>query len=179
MKQSLVLVVCVAALGLLYSCSDDCDPCGVCPVNVQPLAEYLRVAGGGGSGGYDSLQIVCHYTATTDTLFDVWIDESDEDFVFTIDETNNPDFDEAIAMLTNGTDENIIFWVRFPSGSGGGAGSLESYFLDGGFSGEFVPDLAGAEVTEIRLYIEDIYIDNTGSYTNYEVTYRVVFMGRP
>jgi hypothetical protein len=180
MKPILVLLACVIALTFLNSCSDDdCAPCAPCPILEQPLAEYVRITSGGGSGGYDSLRITCHYTATTDTLFDIYVDESDEGYMLTIDESNNPDFSEAIALLTNGTDEGIIFWVRFPSGSGGGIGSNESYFIEGGFSGEYNPDLAGAEVTEIRLYMEDLYIDNQGDYTDYEIAYRTVFMGKP
>jgi hypothetical protein len=139
----------------------------------------VRITSGGGTGGYDSLRVTCHYTATTDTLFDIYVDNTDEGYMFTIDESNNPDFIEAIALLTNGTDENIIFWVRFPSGSGGGIGALESYFLEGGFSGEYDPDLQGAEITEIRLYMEELWIDNQGDYTEYGITFRTVFMGVP
>ena len=180
MKQLFLIFACIAVIGFLNGCSDDdCDPCAPCSVNEQPLAEYLRSTGGGGTGGYDSLRVTCHYAATTDTLFDIYVDESDDGSIITIDATNNPDFEEAIAMLTNGTDEHIYFWVRFPSGSGGGISALESYFLEGGFSGEYDPDLAGAEITEIRLYMEEIWIDNQGGYTDYEITYRAVFMGIP
>jgi hypothetical protein len=180
MKRLFFVFVCATALGVLGGCSDeDCDPCAPCPTTEQPLAEYLRDTGGGGTGGFDSLRVTCHYVSTNDTLFDIWVDESDEDSVFVIDETNNSGFDEAIALLTNGTDESISFWVRFPSGSGGGTTSSESTFLKGGFSGEYDPDLAGAEVTEIRLYMEEIWIDNQGGYTEYGITYRTVFMGMP
>ena len=180
MKQLFLVFACVAVLGFLNSCSDDdCNPCAPCPVYEQPLAEYLRITGGGGTGGFDSVRITCHYSATTDTLFDIYVDDSDEGLMFTIDSSNNPDFDEAIALLTNGIDETIYFWTRFPNGSGGGIGSNESHFLEGGFSGEYDPDLAGAEVTEIRLYIEELWIDNQGVYTEYELTYRTVFMGKP
>ena len=109
----------------------------------------------------------------------MYIDHSDEGETFTIDGSNNPDYDEAIALLTNGTDEEIIFWSRFPNGSGGGLGSFESFFLNGGFTGEYDPNLAGAEVTRIELYIDEIWIDNQGTYTQYELTYRTVFMGLP
>ncbi len=178
MKRLLFVCVCFAALGIMSSCGDDdCSPCA--PHPVQPLAEYLRIAGGGGSGSYDSLRVTCHYSTTTDTLFDLWVDESDEDYMFTIDASNNPDFDGAIARLTNGTDESIIWWVRFPNGSGGGNGGLESSFLEGGFSGDLYPDLHGAEVTEIRVYIEEIWINVDISFTEYGLTYRAVFMGRP
>lgn len=180
MKRFAMLIACAAALALLSGCSeDDCSPCAPCTVSEQPLAEYVRITGGGGTGGYDSLRVTCHYIATTDTLFDIYVDESDEGDMFTIDSSNNPDFNEAIALLTNGTDEDIIFWVRFPSGSGGGIGGLESSFIEGGFSGEYDPDLAGAEVTEIRLYMEDLWIYNQGGYTDYGITYRTVFMGKP
>ena len=180
MKRLLFVFLCVAALGVLGGCGDeDCDPCDPCTGAEQPLAEYLRIAGGGGTGGFDSLRVTCHYSATTDTLFDIYVDESDEGYIITIDASNNPDFNEAIAMLTNGLDEFIYFWVRFPNGSGGGISALESYFLEGGFSSEYNPDLAGAEVTEIRLYMEKIWIDNQGGYTEYEIVYRTVFIGIP
>lgn len=180
MKHLLVLFACVVALGFLNSCSDDdCAPCAPCPVPEQPLAEYLRDTGGGGSGGYDSLRVTFHYTATTDTLFDLYVDETDEGYTLTIDGTNNPDFTEAIALLTNGVDDYMQLWVRFPNGSGGGIGSTESYFLRGGLTGDWDPDLAGAEVTTILLHMDDIMIDNQGGYTDYEIEYRIVFIGRP
>jgi len=180
MKQFLVLFACAIALGVLSSCGDDdCTPCSVPPVPEQPLAEYLRDAGGGSSGGYDSVRVTCHYTATDDTLFDIYVDESDEGYTITIDESNNPDFNEAIARLTNGTDESISFWVRMPTGSGGGVTSSESNFLKGGLTGDYDPDLTGAEVTKILLHMDHILIDNQGTVTDYEIIYRTVFMGRP
>ena len=180
MKQLLVLLTFVAALGLLSGCGDDdCTPCSVPPIQEQPLAEVTRDTGGGGSGGFDSLRVTFHYSATTDTLLDIYVKETDEGYTFTIDETNNPDFTEAISILTNGEDDQMMLWVRFPSGSGGAIGTAESNFLKGGLTGEWDPDLAGAEVTKILLHLDDIYIDNQGDYTDYDIYFRIVFMGLP
>ncbi len=73
----------------------------------------------------------------------------------------------------------MMLWVKLPNGSGGGIGSIESYFLKGGLTGEWDPDLAGAEVTEILFHLDDIYIDNQGDYTDYDIDFRIVFMGLP
>ena len=181
MKSVITALLCLIALGLLYGCSEDCDPCSVTPTPVQPLAQIIRESGGGGSGAYDTLRLVLVYTAEQDTLYDIIVTESDEGTTFTVDGSNNSDFAEAVARLTNGVDEQMIIWTfTYPGGGGGGMGMPESYFLDGGLTNDMYPDLAGAEVTEILIHIDYISIDVVaGPVTNYDCDIRVVFMGRP
>jgi hypothetical protein len=180
MKQFLVLLACAASLGILSGCSDDdCTPCSVPPVADQPLAIFSDHGGGSIYAGFDSVRIVCSYWSTTDTLYDIFIDAPDDGKTFTIDESNNPDFNEAVAILTNGLDDDMHFWMLWPSGEGSGAPGTESYFLNGGLSREWYPDLAGAEVTKILLHVDYFTIDNQVTFTEYELKYRVVFMGRP
>lgn len=180
MKRLLFLIACVTVLGFLCSCSDDdCSPCAPCPVYEQPLAIFYDFTGGGIWASYDSVRLVCSYSATTDTLYAVFIDAADDGTTITIDESNNPDFNEAVAILTNGQDDDMHFWSLWPSGEGSGAPGTESYFLNGGLTNEWYPDLAGAEVTKILLHIDHFEIDNQVTYTEYEVRYRVVFVGYP
>lgn len=178
MERLCMVFACVALLGLSSGCSDeDCDPCA--PIPIQPLAEYYIDAGVGSSGGYDSVRVLCYYSATPDTLYDLYVDEADEGHTITIDGSNNPDFNEAVAILTNGEDDYLYFYMLYPNGGGGGSSGDESDFLNGGLTRQYYPDLAGAEVTEIRLYMESISIDNQGSWTSCNIQYQILFMGRP
>lgn len=178
MKRLLVVFACIAALGLLSGCGDDdCSPCA--PIPDQPLAQYSEYVGGSIYASHDSIRLICSYSATTDTLYDVFIDASDDGTTIEIDGSNNPDFDEAVAILTNGEDEDMHFWVYWPYSTGSGTPGTESEFLNGGFSHEWYPDLAGAEVTRILLHIDYFSIDNQGTYTEFDLYYSVVFMGRP
>jgi len=180
MKQFLFLFACATALGVLGGCSDDdCSPCSVPSVPDQPLATFSEHIGGGTYASFDSIRLICSYWTTTDTLYDIFIDASDDGNTITIDENNNPDFNEAVAILTNGLDDDMHFWALWPNGTGGGSPGTESYFLNGGLSNEWYPDLAGVEVTKILLHVDYFSIDNQGTYTEYDLQYRVVFMGRP
>lgn len=178
MKQLLLILACFTVLVFLNSCGEDeCSPCA--PVPEQPLAVHSVDSGIGSSGGFDSVRVLCYYSAFTDTLFDVYVDESDEGYTITINASNNPDFDEAVARLTNGVDDDLYFYLLFPNGGGGGGSSHESDYLDGGLTGEYDVDLEGAEVTKILLHMDYVSIDNQGSSTSCDIEYQVVFVGRP
>ncbi len=182
MKSVITALLCLIALGLLYGCSEDCDPCSVAPTPVQPLAQIIRESAWGWPGSLDTLRLVLVYIAEQDTLYDILVTESDEGTTFTVDGSNNPDFAEAVARLTNGVDEQMGIYTSFYPGGGGETGmfSPESNFLDGGLTNDMYPDLAGAEITEVLIHIDYISIDVVaGPYTNYDCDIRVVFMGRP
>lgn len=181
MKGIIVLSLCLLALGLFCGCSEDCDPCSPTPVPEQPLAQIIRESGGGSSGSWDTLRLVLLYEAQQDTLYDVLVTEDDDGATITVDSSNNPDFAEAVARLTNGVDEYMTIWTFvYPGMSGGGLGASESNHLDGGLTKDMYPDLAGAEVTKILIHIDYISIDIVaGPMTTYECNIRVVFMGRP
>lgn len=72
----------------------------------------------------------------------------------------NPDFDNAAELLTNGDDDPLQIILTLTNGfilTGGS--SRESLALQGGYSGEHYPDLAGADVTRIFLYVDNIWFD--------------------
>jgi hypothetical protein len=182
MKSTITALLFLIALGLLYGCSEDCDPCSVAPTQVQPLAQIIRESSSGSSGSYDTLRLILEYTAEQCTLYEILVTESNEGSTFTIDVdgSNNPDLAEAVARLTNGVDEQMMIWtLTYPGGGGVGMGTAESRFLDGGLTNDMYPDLAGAEVTKILIHIDyiSIYVV-AGPVTNFDCDIRVVFMGR-
>ena len=180
MKALLVLIVCAAALGLLYGCGeDDCNPSGVCLVSEQPLAEFTHGVDASTESGYDSVRIViiC-YSAYPDTLVDMYIDESDEGSTVTIDAGSNPDFNNAAATLTNGIND-LIYVLAIYKPSGTFTGISESDLLKGGLTGEYLPDLAGTELTKVLVHLDNIYIYDGGTTWYYDIDFRVVIFGRP
>ena len=179
MRTFLVMMACVVTLSVLAGCSDEeCDPC-VPVVPVQPLAQMDAAMGGGSSMGTDTLWVYC-VSSNSDTLFDLLVTEDDEGTVKMVDAGLYPEFANAAATLTDGVDDGWTFWVRLhPDGGGGGAGRSESTWLEGGLTGEYDPDLHGAEVSQILINLDYIYVDNQISWTDFSVEVRLVIMGRP
>ena len=179
MRNFLVITACVAAFVVVMGCSDDqCDPCAPV-VLAQPLAQLDVGIGGGGSVGADTLRVL-FVSSNDDTLFDMLVTEDDDGTIKTVDADIYPEFTNAAATLTDGTNDSWTFWTLFhPNGGGGGGGNYESTWIDGGLTGEYDPDLQGAEVTEAIIHLDEVYVDNQGGYTNYSVSARVVIMGKP
>jgi hypothetical protein len=51
--------------------------------------------------------------------------------------------------------------------------------IDVALTGEYEPDLHGAEVTGVIVHLDDVFVDNQGSWTDYSVDARIVIMGKP
>jgi len=179
MRNLLVLFACAAALCAGAGCSDDdCAPCAPATTE-QPLASFeMEMAGGAASAIGDTLRIN-FVSSEADTLFNLYVTEADEGTVKIINARVYPPFAAATARLSDGTNDSWMFYVRFhPSSTGGGSGALESSWLSGGFTDEFNPDLLGAEITKIWLYLNDVSIVREIGYTNYSVSARAVIMGK-
>ena len=64
-------------------------------------------------------------------------------------------FDKFVEYLTNGSNDSLMFWVKFPPGGGAGMGLWESAF---GAS----PDFQGYTVTAIGLTINSLTFESPG-----------------
>ena len=180
MRNLFVLLACAATLCVTAGCSDDeCAPCAPV-VSEQPLASISHGMGGGTSSAVgDSLRFN-FVSSSADTLFDLYVTEADSGTVRTINAGNYPPFADAAARLSDGVNDPWVFWVRSVSGGfGAGNGSNESSWLAGGFTGVYTPDLQGAEITKIWLYINEVSIVLESGFTTFDIEARVVIMGRP
>jgi hypothetical protein len=179
MRTFLFVIACIAALALVGGCGDDeCDPCAPV-VQEQPLALLDAGMGGGGSYGTDTLWVF-FVSSNNDTLFSLLVTENDDGTSVTIDAGLYPELENAAATFTDGVDDSWTFWVRlYPGGGGGGTGTYESRWIEGGLTGEYDPDLHGAEVTGVIVRLDDVIVDNQGGWTDYSVQARIIIMGKP
>ncbi|MBE0567335.1 MAG: hypothetical protein IH621_15360 [Krumholzibacteria bacterium] len=178
MRGHPALLILATVMCLLPACGEDDATCPA--VAEQPLAQYVRVYSGSVGQTIGSLRIDFSY-ATGDTLFHLSLDESDKERKFTIDADSSPDFARAVAMLTNGVNDNILLYLRGPAGAIlSGGGTTEQLLWQGGYSGEYFPDLQGAEITRLDVTIDDIWFTTySPPNTTYMLLYHAVVMGRP
>lgn len=178
MRGQPVLLILATIMCLLPACGEDDATCPA--VAEQPLAQYVRVYSGSVGQTIGALGIDFSY-ATGDTLFHLSLDENDKEMKFTFDADRGPDFARAVAMLTNGVNDNVLLYLRLPNGTIlSGGGNTEALVWQGGYSGGYYPDLQGAGITRLDVTIDNIWF-NTDSppNTTYMLLYHAVVMGRP
>ena len=175
---------------LIGGCSDDDDPVAPEP----PAAEVLGVMGFDQNGGIRSFPnslvlslSVGVLTTAPALLFEFEATEDSSGSVITVDASTNPEFRDAVSLLQNGVDNQLELATKLLPGGGGGAASpLESASFNGGISGEFLPDFAGARITHVVIAIDVISFVTPGSdpngdgiWTDYSSRGRIVIMGHP
>ena len=85
----------------------------------------------------------------------------------TVDASTNPEFTDAVSLLVNGVDNELRFELEFLPGPGGTSVTQpESVFFDGGVSGDFLPDFAGAEITHVSIAIDVLSLEIPGRDPN-------------
>jgi hypothetical protein len=205
MRCVFVIAVCVIVLPLFASCGDD-NPVTSTPVTLpQPLAQIIIAGGGGLTGSIgvaDSLAIgfwlsltpiaaaesAGESAAANVTVVDVRVGNADDGTTKTINASNNPDFQQAVAILTNGTDDYAVGSVSLALGPRPppSMGWRESASINGGLLGNYNPDLQGAEITSVALVLRQVQITSPGSdpngdgnWTEYTLDARLVIMGHP
>lgn len=180
MRSFLIPLALTTIVCLFSACSEDeSNPCSCPPIQEQPLAQIVRTYTGSVGLTINSLCIDYSY-ATGDTLYCLSLDVTDKEQKYTFDNTNNPDFDRAVAMLTNGVDDNLLLYLRMPNGTHlQGGWTTEVMLFRGGYSGEYYPDLEGAEITRVDVYIQDIWFQHSPPNTTYFLLFNAVIMGRP
>jgi hypothetical protein len=180
MRISLLFVVCAFALSALAGCSDDdCAPCTPCD-SEQPLAQMNIGMGGSTNGTVGTTLRIYFVTSSGDTLFDMEITATDDGTVRMVDADVYPNFAAAADRLSDGVNDLWFFYVAYvPGGLAGGGGSYETDWLEGGFTGTYDPDLQGAQITKIYLYLDVVTITQSVGNTDWDLDARVVVFGRP
>jgi len=178
MRIYLIMLVCFIACGLVIGCSDDDSTCPQSPE--QPLAQFARIEGYENcQGTYYSFRISILYPATSDTLVNLLVDETDSGTTLTITAAD-PHFSDFVSMLTNGVNDQLRTATELhPGGCTSGSQGSESTLLLGGLKRDFLVDLEGTQVTKILVHLDELFIYRGSGTTSYGAAYRVVFMGRP
>lgn len=183
----LVLATLVAACGG--------DPAGLVTVHPPELIGDIEV---GTSGGTTSPTLVLSVSLWVGEdvpeeetaripVFGFPISSADQGTTTRVDRTNNPSFEAAVALLTNGTDDRIGLsrsGVSPPPG-GGGESTMESAWIAGS-PGAIPPDFAGAEITHVLVHVDraDVQVPGRdpagdGEWIDFDLAFRVEVWGRP
>ena len=171
-------------------CSDDDDPVVPKPAAPQVLGVMGLDFGFGGRTLADTLAISLKVGALTPEpafLFKLQATDDLSGSVTTVNAATNPEFADAVSLLVNGVDNLLEFdFVFLPGGAGNGIDAPESFLFDGGISGEFLPDFAGAQITHVNIAIDVISIEtpgrdpnNDGIWVDSSGSGRLVIMGHP
>lgn len=185
MRSNLPLALACCFLLAFLGCGDDDDP--TAPATPVPLAQIMLRASGGGAVQAATMFVSLKVGPTGEefAMFDRSFNNAEADTTLRFDASNTPAFDDAVATLTNGTDDRIQFARQFPGGGGGSNSNFESRFLDGGLLGDLEPDLAGTTIEYALLHVDVFELDTpgsnpggTGNWTDYVMEMRLVLVGR-
>ncbi len=117
-----------------------------------------------------------------ENIFSLLIGENSKGQVFKSDRENNPNFNAAANLLTNGTDDDFLFRKSlYGTGSASGTGNSETRWIKGGITGNYKPDFVGSRVDHVLIHIDTITLNSVSNpdWTNYTVGVRIIFMGYP
>lgn len=176
----------VCMLTALAGCGDDDSPAA--PDATRALAYFDVAAGVGGPVVTDAatLSLVVGPESEAFTIFDVTLTEQDAGTTTAIGSDENPDFGQAVALLTNGENDEIALWRTLVGGGAAITGSLEADAFSGGALSGQEPDFAGAEITGITLELGSVTIRSPGDdrngdgfWTSAFIEGRIVVMGLP
>jgi len=180
MRIALALFACATALVFTAGCSDDtCSPCAPV-VTDQPLAEFSFGMGGDVPAVPSDTLGISFVSPNAETLFSVRVTPADQGTARMVNAGVYPKFRAAAARLSDGVDDMWSAWVHtLPGDYGGGSGTTESRWLKGGLSGEYTPDLHGAEITMIWIVPREVTVAHAGDRTSYTIDVLVIIMGKP
>jgi hypothetical protein len=183
MRNCLILLSIVLIIASLSGCSDDdCTPCSP-PSNTETQLAVLTFGTRGGSQQiFDYMILSVYYAGGQITLPEVALTGGGEGYTVVFD-TSTAGVTSFFDSLTNGTDEVLVQKFYGPSGTGT-YGRYESEWIEGGSTGEFYPDLIGAEISRAVVHLDNVVIVSPGSdpngdgiWTDYNITVRLEFLG--
>ena len=172
--------------------------CGIIGLFFLPAINYAAVLGtyevtqaGGCSSIYEGLEINVIFGgdgtgASGARLFEGNVFRpSDVGMTVTMTEANDPEFNDAAAVLTNGVNDSLSFQaIGYPGGCIGGDGSSEALFFFGDQSGANGIDFIGYAITSIGLRVDALTLNipganpnNDGNWTDFSVTYTLIIEG--
>ncbi len=175
----------IFVLACLAGCSDDDSP--VTPDAPQPLAYYDVAAGVASRVVSDTagLSLFVGPDGGDFALFEVTLTGEDAGTTISLGPDDSAGFAEAVALLTNGVDDQVALWRTLSDGSAAITGSLESIEFSGGALEGQEPDFAGAEITGISLELVSVTIQSPGDdpngdglWTSADIEGRIIVMGR-
>lgn len=180
---SIILLACLACLA---GCGED-DPIAG-PDAPQPLASFDFASGVGGRAvsATATLSLYVGPDGADFALFEVVLTGDDTGATLSLGPDDGAGFDEAVALLTNGVDDEVALWRALSDGTTSITGNLESIAFSGGALEGREPDFAGAEITGISLELTGVSIQSPGNdpngdglWTDAFIEGRIVIMGRP
>jgi hypothetical protein len=172
--------------------------CGIIGLLFLPAINYAAVLGtyevtqaGGCSSIYEGLEINVIFGgdgtgASGARLFEgIIFRPSDVGMTVNMNETSDPQFNEAALILTNGINDRLLFEsIGYPGGCGGGYGPSEALFFCGEDSGANGVDFRGYTITGIGLRLDALTLNipganpaGDGNWTDYSITYTVIIEG--
>lgn len=172
--------------------------CGIIGLLFLPALNYAAVLGtyevtqaGGCSSIYAGLEVNVIFGgdgtgASGARLFEgIIFRPSDVGMTVTMNETNDPEFNDAAAILTNGVNDRLNFQaIGYPFGCIGGDGTSESLFFFDDDSGANGIDFRGYTITGIGLQLVALTFNipganpaGDGNWTDYSVTYTLIIEG--
>ena len=172
--------------------------CGIMGLFFLPAINYASVLGtyeatqaGGCSSIYEGMEINVIFGgdgtgASGARLFEgIIFRPSDVGMTVKMTETNDPEFNEAAAILTNGVNDSLSFQaIGYPGGGGGGYGSSEAFFFFGDQSGANGIDFMGFSITSIGIRMDALTLNipgenpnGDGNWTDYSITYTLIVEG--
>ena len=173
----------LACLACLAGCGED-DPIAG-PEAPQPLA-YFDVATGVGGRTVSATATLSLFVGPDHELFEVVLTGDDAGTTLTLGPDDGAGFAEAVALLTNGVDDEVDLWRALSDGTTSITGDLESTAFSGGALDGQEPDFAGAEITGISLELDSVSIQSPGKdpngdglWTDAFIEGRIVVLGRP
>ena len=141
---------------------------------------------GGGSVIFNSFQFELYHGpifGSGSRLFDLTLFESNVGKTYTV--SSGTDFDGAVAMLTNGIDDDITFNLTIPTNDSWGSISPESYILS--FSDSSDPtrvDFSGYNINSMSFTLNRLTFDTPGQnvfgdgiFTDFDFAGSVAFDG--
>lgn len=176
----------IIVLAFLAGCGDDDSP--TAPDAPQPLAYFEVAAGVGGRVVTDAatLSLFVGPDGADFAIFDVTLSGDDAGTTMSLGPDGNSDFDEAVALLTNGVNDEVALWRTLVGGGAAITGSFETDAFSGGALDGQEPDFVGAEITSISLELDSVSIQSPGNDPNGDGLWtdaffegRIVVMGRP
>jgi hypothetical protein len=158
-------------------------------VNHASIIGTIEVTQGGGcSGLYEGVEINVLF-GSDDTgvggvrLFDdFFFTPSDVGTSVTVTDADNPEFDEVVALLTNGVNDHLHFETHgYPHGCIHGNGGNEAYSFFGDSSGANGIDFEAYTITSIGLRMDALTLDFSDDriWTDVSTTYTLFVEGEP
>lgn len=186
---SLIVLACLASLA---GCGEDDSPAAPDDPDTsdapEPLAYFDVASGVGGRVVTDAATLAVYVgpDGADFALFEVTLTGEDAGTTMSLGPDDSAGFDEAVALLTNGVNDEVALWRTVVGGSTAITGSFEEVAFSGGALDGQEPDFAGAEITGISLELDSVSIQSPGDDPNGDglwtyafIEGRIVVMGRP